>query len=140
MRTGTAAVMLAGIVVITGIAYSFIREKDVPADVVPPVTAGADTSSKIVQVDDLARNPGEFKGEIVLRAVVVGVRKSKGVFGVIDSREFESCGTLSCAKSILPVKFSGRLPEPKAVVVITGQMVRGEKGLIIQAKRVEVVP
>ena len=140
MRTGTAAVMLAGIVVITGIAYSFIREKDVPADVVPPVTAGADTSSKIVQVDDLARNPGEFKGEIVLRAVVVGVRKSKGVFGVIDSREFESCGTLSCAKSILPVKFSGRLPEPKAVVVITGQMVRGEKGLIIEAKRVEVVP
>ena len=139
MKTGTIVVILAGIVIIAGITYSFIREKDAPVDMRPRATAKSATSSKIVHVDDLAKSPENFKGEIMLRAVVAGVRKSEGVFGVIDSREFESCGVLTCAENILPVKFSGNLPEPKAVVEITGRMVRVEKGLIIQAKRVEVV-
>ncbi|MFV1994425.1 MAG: hypothetical protein ACC661_03220 [Verrucomicrobiales bacterium] len=137
---GTIAVILAGIVVIAGIAYSFIREKDAPVDTEPPVTTKPDTSSRIVHVDDLAKNPEDFKGEIVLRAVVVGVKESEEVFGVIDSREFESCGVLTCAKNTLPVKFSGDLPEPKTVVQVTGRMIQGEKGLIIEAKRVEVAP
>ncbi len=62
------------------------------------------------------------------------------MFGVIDFREFESCGTLSCAKTVLPVRFSGALPEPKAVVEIAGSLVRGKKGLLIEAKSVEVMP
>ncbi|NIA21625.1 MAG: hypothetical protein GWP05_06605 [Anaerolineaceae bacterium] len=140
MKAGIVAVVLAAVVVAAGITYSFIRQEDGPVDRGPPVTAGPDSSSKIVQVDDLAKSPEDFKGRIVLRAVVVGLKESEGVFGVIDSREFESCGRLTCAETILPVRFSGRLPGLKTVVEITGRVVRGEKGLIIDAEGVEVAP
>ena len=140
MKTGTLGVILAAIVVVAGIAYSFLGGKDEPADVRPPVSTKRDATSKIVHVDDLAKSPGDFKGQIVLRAIVMGVKESEGVFGVIDSREFESCGALTCAENILPVKFSGRLPEPKAVVEITGRLIQGKRGLVIEAGRVEVAP
>lgn len=139
VKTPIIVVILAGIVIIAGITYSFIRQKDAPPDTGLPVTTRPEASSKIVNVDDLANSPEDFRGRIVLRAVVVGTEKAEGVFGVIDSREFESCGVLTCGKNILPVKFSGRLPEPSTVVEIAGRVVRGEKGLIIEAKRVEAV-
>ncbi len=140
MKTGTIAVILASAIVVAGITYAFVRGTDEPA--APPLAAAVKpaAASKVVHVDDLAKRPDDFKGDIVLRGVVAGVKPSKGVFGIIDSREFESCGgVLTCAENILPVKFSGALPEPKAVVEITGRMVRGEKGLVIEANRVEAV-
>ncbi len=75
MRTGTAAVMLAGLVVIIGVTYAFLRERAAPAEAEPPGAITPETSSRVVQVDEVAKNPERFRGEIVLRAVVVGVRK-----------------------------------------------------------------
>ena len=140
MKAGGIVVILAGVVVATGIAYSFIRERDIAAEAEPCVAVEPDASSRVVNVDDLAEKPENFKGDIVLRAVVAGVNKSEGVFGAVDSREFESCGVLTCADNTLPVKFAGELPNVKTVVEITGRIVRNKKGLSIEAKRVEVVP
>ena len=140
MRTGTIVVILAGVVVVAGITYSFIHNRNVSVDNEPSVAVKPDVSSEVIHVDDLSKNIESFKGVIVLRAVVAGVKKSEGIFGIIDSREFESCGVLTCAENILPVRFAGELPEPKAVVVVTGRVVQNEKGLIIEAERVEVMP
>ncbi|NOZ23999.1 MAG: hypothetical protein GXP25_23220 [Planctomycetes bacterium] len=140
MRTGILAVILAGVVVVAGITYSFIRNRDACVDEALPTAARPGPLSQVVHVDELAKDPGRFAGDIVLQGVVAGVKKSEGVFGVIDSREFESCGSLTCAENILPVKFAGELPEPKSVVQITGRVVRGEKGLLFEAKGVEVMP
>ena len=140
MRTGTVILVVAGVVVVAGVLYSFIRMKDAPVGTEPALAARSGPASKFVHVDDLARSPGGFTGEIVLRAAVVGVNRSEGVFGVIDSREFESCGSLSCAENTLPVKFGGKLPPPRAVVEITGRVVRDERGLVIDARLVEAVP
>ena len=140
MKTRIATVIIAAVVVAAGITYSFVRDTHTAVGMKPPVDAGPNVSSKVVHVDELAKNPGDFKGEIVLQGVVAGVKKSEGVFGIIDSREFESCGILTCAENILPIKFDGKAPGLKAVVQVTGQVVRGENGLIVEAKRVEIVP
>lgn len=138
MRSGTIAVILAGFVVIAGVTCAFVRDGgDADPDEAP---ARSEPSAVAVHVDDLADNPEKFRGEIVLRAVVSAVKKSDGVFAVIDSREFESCGVLTCAKNNLPVKFSGELPGPRTVVEITGEVVKGDKGLVFDAKRVDRVP
>lgn len=139
MKSGIIAVVLAGIFVVVGIMYSFIREKHKPVDNVTAVAARPNESSKVVHVDELAKNPENFKGEIVLRGVVAGVKESEGIFGIVDCREFQVEGIICPDDVILPVRFSGDLPKPKAMVEITGQVIRDKNGLIIEAKRVEVM-
>ena len=139
MKPGIIAVVLAGIVGIAGITYSFTRANDKPVDEVITITEKPNGSPKLVHIDELAKSPEDFRGEFVLRGAVAGVRKTEGIFAVIDSREFESCGVLICAANTIPVKFDGELPDPKTIVEITGRVVRGESGLIIETKRVEVV-
>ncbi|GMU21403.1 MAG: hypothetical protein AMXMBFR13_14960 [Phycisphaerae bacterium] len=140
MNSGTIAVTLAGFVLVAGIAYAFVRDS---GDAIADATLAAarlETPSVAAHVDDLADNPQKFKGEIVLRAVVSAVNEPQGVFAVIDSREFESCGVLTCAKNNLPVKFSGELPGPRTLVEITGEVATSEKGLVFDAKRVDRLP
>lgn len=137
MKSGIIAVILAGIVVVGGITYAFQRTGDRPVDGVVTVTPGK--LSEVVNVDDLANKPEDFKGEFVLRGAVAGVSKTDGVFAVVDSREFESCGVLTCALNTIPVRFNGELPEPKTIVEITGRVIRGENGLIINAESVKAV-
>ncbi|GBE35921.1 hypothetical protein BMS3Bbin07_00057 [bacterium BMS3Bbin07] len=138
MKSGIIAVILAGIVVVGGITYAFQRTEDRPVDEVV-VAAKTRGSSEVVNVDDLANKPEDFKGEFVLRGAVAGVSKTDGVFAVVDSREFESCGVLTCALNTIPVRFNGELPEPKTIVEITGRVIRGENGLIINAESVKAV-
>ncbi len=138
MKPGIIAVVLAGVVVVAGITYSFTRN-DHPVAKGTVVAARSDKSSRVVQVNELAKSPEDFRGEFVLRGVVSGVRKTGGVFAVVDSREFESCGTVTCAADTIPVTFNGDLPGPGTTVEITGRVVRSKKGLIMEAKRVKVV-
>jgi len=139
MKSGIIAVVLAGIVVIGGITYAFQRTGDRLADGVVAVASNPHGSAEAVNVDDLAGNPEGFQGEFLLRGAVAGVRKTEGIFAVVDSREFESCGVLTCALNTLPVKFDGVLPAPGTIVEITGRVIRGKDGLIINAVRVKTV-
>ena len=139
MKSGIIVVVLAGVVILAGITYSFIRKNDNLVEKAAAITVTPNASSKAVHVDELAKSPEGFRSEFVLCGVVAGVSRGDGVFAVIDSREFESCGVLTCDANTIPVKFDGDMPAPKTIVEITGRVVRGEKGLIIDAKRVEVV-
>ena len=141
MKTGTIAVVLAGLVAVAGIAFAFLRDQ--PEGVVQESSSAVEPTlpNDVVQVDALAEHPDRFNGEIVLRAAVAGVNEAEKVFGVIDAREFESCGRVDCCdKDILPVKFAGEFPKPKTIVRITGRVSRSEKGLIFDARRVESEP
>jgi len=139
MKSGIIAVVLAGIIVVGGITYSFIRKKYDPIEKVATVAVESQELSKVIHVDELAKSPEKVRGEFVLRGVVAGVSKTERIFAIIDSREFESCGVLSCAANTIPVKFDGELPALKTIVDITGRVIKNEKGLIIDAVRVEDV-
>lgn len=140
MKSGNIAVTLAVVVIFSGIAQAFLSDKGTVANaqVSPPVKAEPKASpAAAVQVDDLAESPDKFKGEINLKAAVARVSKGKGLFSVIDAREFEACGEVTCAKHYLPVKFAGELPKTETVIFITGEVVKTEKGLMFEAKRVD---
>ena len=141
MKSGRIIIALAGIVLLTGLVYAFTfghREQvlymlELPADAKAESQAAA-----VVHVDELAEAPGQFPGEIILKAAVARVNQSQGVFSVIDFREFERCGEVTCARHYLPVTFAGPLPESKTVVEITGQVVRTDKGLVFRATQMDV--
>ena len=156
MKSGNIVVALAGIVVVFGIAYAFANDKELAAAsssaaVTEPCCSNeggspacGDDPAKcepkaVVQVDDLVEKPENYKGEIVLKAAVARVSKTKGVFSAIDYREFKKCNELECAKHYLPVKFSGEIPKLETLVQMTGQVVKGEKGLVFEAKKLEEI-
>jgi len=143
MKSSTVAVALAATVIVVGITFAFIRNPEV-ANVVAPTTAPAPgeqpSPGNVVHVDDLAANPRQYAGRIVLKGAVAGVNQAEKVFGVIDAREFERCGVVTCAANTLPVKYAGVLPEPKTIVKITGSVVQEDKGLVIEAVQVELLP
>ena len=131
---------MLGVTLFFGTTYLFNNKKHIPSETKPPVASGQNPVSKIINVDDLAKNPEKFQGTILLRAVVAGINKSKGIFSIIDCREFEEEGILTCPDAvILPVKFDKAPPKPKSKVNITGRVTRNKKGLIIEAKHVEVI-
>ena len=136
MNKGLILVIAAGFIVIAGISSSCIS--DGKAEGEEPISS-AKIAQKIINVDELAENPEAFQGDIVLHGVVAGVNKSKGVFGVIDAREFKSCGVLSCARFTLPVKYTKRAPELKSFVNISGRLTKDEKGMLVVARKVEVI-
>ena len=138
MKSGHVLLIMAGVSVAGCIAYAFLRHDTRLAN--QPVAAEPQAvTRKVVQVDELAANPEHFTGEIVLRAVVAAVNEQERVLSVIDSAEFESCGVLTCAKNYLPVTFAGKLPPPKTIVEITGQVAKTTKGLVFEAKHVDTV-
>lgn len=140
MKSGSAAVALAALVMVGGIAYAFIQNGDKLHSPPVPETMQTGVDSAIVQVDDLASHPDKHPGEIVLRAVVAGVNEREGVLSVIDHREFEACGVLTCAKIHVPVMLQGELPIPGTVVELTGEVVNGDKGLVFAARRLKRIP
>jgi hypothetical protein len=131
MKSGKIAVALAVVVVVAGIAYAFLHDTGAVAD------TGQESVADVVHVDDLADHPEKYQGEIVVKAVVARVNKAKGALSVIDFREFEECHEIACAKNYLPVKVESELPAPETVVTLTGQVVRTDKGLVFEAKRLE---
>lgn len=137
MKSGKIAVALAVVVVVAGIAYAFVRDMGALADSGVEPAPASSASAGMVHVDDLADHPDQYEGEIVLKGVVARVNKAKGALSVIDFREFEECQQLACAKNYLPVTVEGEIPAPEAVVILTGQVVRTDKGLVFEAKRME---
>jgi hypothetical protein len=146
MKSGPVVLGLAVVVIVGGVGYGFVREQE------PAVAEKVTTSEKasivevvesepknVVEVDDLAAKPEDFSGEVVLKGVVAGVNKETSVFGIIDAREFEECGVLTCPKNLVPVKFDGKIPAVKTIVNITGEILRNDKGLVFEAKAVDVI-
>lgn len=137
MKSGQVLVVIAGLIVVSGITYAFVSRGEWDNRQVSgplPIQSAATTT---VQVDDLADAPKKFKGEIVLRGVIARINAEKGIASVIDEREFKQCGEVGCARNYLPVKFSGPLPAPETVVEMTGRVTPTEGGFVFEAQRLE---
>jgi hypothetical protein len=149
--------LLAGstAIIIGGVTFAFLREAE-PRQA-PDATAAApallsvgETDSEAshatgkenprpVQVDELVMNPDGYKGRVIIRGVVAGVNQEEGVVALIDSREFEECGTVACALNLLPVRVNGALPKALSLVQVIGEVTRGTNGLEVRAESVEDV-
>ncbi|UCF84084.1 MAG: hypothetical protein JSV50_00125 [Desulfobacteraceae bacterium] len=95
------------------------------------------SKSQVLDVNSVAPDPSAYKGTIKIRGVVSKVFPSDSLFILIDRREYKTCGVVTCATKLVPVRYSGALPEVKEEVVVTGQMVTAEKGFIFKGKEIQ---
>jgi hypothetical protein len=106
---------------------------------------GCQTESQqvpIVDVDDFASDPWAYDGDIAIRGIVSFVYSSDSVFVIIDVKEYELCGVLTCAIneisiSVPPDEYSGELPNLKDEVLVYGKIKSGGDTVIIDVSSVE---
>ena len=155
MKSSHVIVAGAAAVIVAGVVFAFLREApaepspdavtevaaSLSADEGEPVTtdAASASTSQSVHVDELTANPNDYTGSVMIRGVVAGINQEEGVVALIDSREFEECGTVACATNYLPVRVDGTLPEPLSLVQVVGEVTRGADGLEVRADSVKDV-
>ena len=109
-----------------------------------PASAARDKATSAypkVGVAQLAKNPAAYRGRtFVLRGVVSGVVPKRRLFTLIDQKEYDSCRELDCSAYVVPVSFSGTLPDTAKSVLVTGRLEQPERGrYLVQASQVELV-
>jgi hypothetical protein len=155
MKSSHFIVAGAVAIIIGGVAFAFLREAEPgqtpDAASEAPALLSADeggseaahaagkATPRSVQIDELVTNPNDYAGRVLIRGVVAGVNQEEGVVALIDPREFEECGTVTCALNLLPVRVNGTLPEALSLVQVVGEVIRGTNGLEVRAESVEDV-
>ncbi len=104
-----------------------------------PVAASAEPAS-VLDVSALMREPDKHQGPVRVEGVVSRVYPKDQKLGLIDTEEFKRCGVVTCADMVLPVRWAGAMPEPKAHVRLDGEIRKSDRGLEFVANSLETVP
>lgn len=94
-------------------------------------TSDVITDPIIVDVDDVVADPGAYEGIIGIRGIVSFVYPADSTFVIIDLREYELCGVVTCAINELAIsvpfdRYSGELPDVKDKVVVYGEIISAQ--------------
>jgi len=104
-----------------------------------PVAVSAEPAA-VLDVSALMREPDKHKGVVRIEGVVSRVYPKDQKLGLIDTEEFKRCGVVTCADMVLPVRWTGVMPEPKAHVRLDGEVQKSDRGLEFVANSLETVP
>ncbi|UCG84397.1 MAG: hypothetical protein JSW38_06170 [Dehalococcoidia bacterium] len=100
-----------------------------------------DPTPVIVGVDDVAADPFAYVGPIAIEGVVSFVYPSNSTFVIIDVKEYELCGVVTCAINEIPItvppdSFTGTLPEVKDVVLTYGEIISSDNEFYVEVSQV----
>jgi len=115
------------------------------ASAVSPVSSHGQSDSTVtdttLSVDELAKSPKAFVDRTITVTGVVGAVVSKQkIFTIVDQSEYAECKVVTCARYEIPIDFTGKLPDPEQVVMVTGKLVQPRPGrFLLKAKRVEII-
>lgn len=98
---------------------------------------GTPGQSGALDVNSVASDPAAYKGTIQVQGIVSNVNTSDSTFSLIDSREYKTCGVLTCASKFVPVRYTGTPPKLKEELVVTGEMVSSPKGYVLERKELQ---
>lgn len=93
--------------------------------------------ARVLAVNDLRQAPERFTGPIRVQGVVGGTKESDHMFGLVDTREVEKCGTTTCAEFLLPVRWTGAMPQVGEAVTVSGRLQQSARGLILRASAID---
>jgi len=103
------------------------------------LAAGCKNESPAFQVNDVASDPGAFKGSLTLVGVVNAYAQADAtIMGVMDKKELQ-CTTPGCEKVLLPVKVTGQMPAIGAEVRLSGSFTRESWGYLFHAEKMDVL-
>ncbi len=106
----------------------------------PAVEAVAAQSGIVLGVDELMKNVDRYRGTVLLQGVVSAVSPEQQALSLIDTREFQACGVITCAPLTLPVRWTGPMPSPRDLVRLEGEVQQVSGKLIFNARALEKVP
>lgn len=118
-----------------GLACSTQAIASIPATPLGP--AAVPPANKVINVDDLMKNPEQYTGLIKVAGVVSAVYPEQQALTLIDTREFSQCGVVTCATLTLPVHWSGAMPGAQDIVQAVGEIKELNKKLIFVAQALE---
>jgi hypothetical protein len=98
------------------------------------------TLEGMVNVNDLARKPGEHLGQVQLIGVVAAVSQGEG-FVLVDRREYADCGLTCLAEpgtKKIPIRWSGDAPKLEQTVRVVGILSQSEQGLSFVAQEIGI--
>ena len=113
--------MLAVLTVVT--AAGAVAEGSRPSH--PPAALG---------VNALMKQPQRHQGRVQVEGVVSATSAKQQTLALIDTAEFQKCGTVECAELSLPVRWTGPMPVVAKAVRINGQIEKRGGKLIFVAQ------
>ena len=110
------------------------------AERVQPAASGSVQPAAVLEVSTLMREIDKHKGPVRVEGVVSRVFPKDQKLGLIDAAEFRKCGVVTCADMVLPVRWSGAMPEVKNLVRLEGEIRDAGGKLEFVARSLEKVP
>ena len=101
-----------------------------------------DVEIPVIDVDDFASDPSAYHGIIGIRGIVASTHQSDSSFVIIDVREYELCGILTCAANEITIrvpadKYSGELPDSEDIIVAYGEFRTSDDYSIVEVSHIE---
>jgi hypothetical protein len=96
---------------------------------------GSVRQSPFIHVDELMKHPEQYPGEIAIVGVVSETDSDRQLVRLIDEGEFDACRELGCAALVLPVRWTGVMPEKARRVKVSGRIVRSDNGLLFSVDK-----
>ena len=103
------------------------------------IFTGCQSGPDALQVNDVASDPGAFKGPLNVVGVVNAYSQSDPtILGIMDKKEL-LCTRPGCKKVLLPVQFAGKRPAIGDEIMVSGAFQNLDTGLIFKADNMEIL-
>lgn len=104
-----------------------------------PAESATASTNAVVGVETFMRGVERYKGRVQVEGVVQKVSAKAKSVALIDVEEFRKCGLADCADAVLPVRWTGKLPEAGQAVRVTGEVQKQKGKLVFVASELEKV-
>ncbi|MBI3427899.1 MAG: hypothetical protein HY011_33670 [Acidobacteria bacterium] len=130
--------IIAGLTIIAAtIVVSQIQTNSAPPAKPPPSTVESSKTNTVLGVENFMRNVDRYRGRVQVEGVVSSVSATNQTLGLIDVREFQTCGLEKCAELTLPVRWTGAMPTVGQAFRANGEVQKEKGKLVFVAKTLE---
>lgn len=129
--------IIGGLIIVAAGSVSSQTRTNSPPPAKAPLTAESSKTNAVLGIENFMKNVDRYRGEVRVEGVVFAVSASKHTLGLIDVREFQTCGLKECGGLTLPVSWTGAMPAVGQAVRADGEVQKMKGKLVFVAKTVE---
>ena len=129
--------IIAGLTIIAATVVVSQIHTNSPPSAKPPASAAASKTNAALGVENFMKNVDRYSGEVRVEGVVSAVSTTNQMLGLIDVREFQTCGLEKCAELTLPVRWTGAMPTVGQAFRADGEAQKEKGKLVFVARTLE---
>jgi len=131
-------IIIGGLMIVAAATVISQTLTNSPPPAKPPAAESSKTNAAL-GVENFMKNMKRYRGEVRVEGVVSAVSATNQMLGLIDVREFQTCGLKECGGLTLPVRWMGAMPTVGQAVRTDGEVQKTKGKLVFVAKTVEKV-